>query len=114
MDHVIFRTMAKIAFNYLAYWEGGPFVQQQGFDRARRYIRWGEIPDYKLLRVDEEAILGDEPTVGSRRLCHLITVSWAGDGVCNPVALARQLSSFRKASRASIAGLRSKCRTHSR
>lgn len=81
MDHVIFRAVAKIAFNYLAYWEDGAFVRQQGFDRARRYIRWGEIPNYELLRIDEEPILGDESTVGSRRLGHLITVGWAGDGV---------------------------------
>ncbi len=81
MDHVIFRAMAQIAFNYLAYWEGGPFVQQQGFDRARRYIRYGEIPNYELLRVNEEPILGDEPTVGNRRFGHLITIGWADDGV---------------------------------
>jgi hypothetical protein len=81
MDHVIFRAMAKIAFNYLAYWEGGPFVQQQGLDRARRHIRRGEIPNYELLRVDEEPILGDEPTVGNRRLGHLTTIGWADDGV---------------------------------
>jgi hypothetical protein len=81
IDHVVFRSIAKIAFNYLAYWEGADFVQHQVFDNVRRYIRWQHEPSYKLIYVDEKAILEDEPVEGERRLGHLINVNWATDGV---------------------------------
>jgi HNH endonuclease len=81
IDHAIFRSVAKIAFNYLAYWEGSEFVQHRAFDKVRRYIRWQHAPGYKLIQVDEKAILENEPIEGMRRLGHLITVNWAADGV---------------------------------
>jgi len=81
IDHVIFRSVAKIAFNYLARWEGSDFVQHRAFDKARRYIRWGHAPGYKLIQLDEKAILADEPIEGMRRLGHLVTVNWAQDGI---------------------------------
>jgi HNH endonuclease len=81
IDHVIFRSVAKIAFNYLAHWEGAAFVQHRAFDRARRYVRWQHAPGYKLLHIDERAVLADEPIEGMRRLGHLITVDWAQDGI---------------------------------
>jgi hypothetical protein len=80
IDHVIFRAIAKIAFNYLAYWEGPQFVQHRDFDKARRYIRWGHLPGYQMTLVDETAILAGEPLEGPRALGHLITMSWAQDG----------------------------------
>ena len=81
IDHIIFRAIAKIAFNYLVFWQGSGFVQQPSFDAVRRYILKGENPDYMMIDVQETAILGDEPVVGSRRLGHLITTNWAQDGV---------------------------------
>lgn len=81
IDHVIFRAVAKIALNYLAYWEGADFVQHSVFDKARRYIRWGHAPGYSLVRMVENAILANEPIEGLRSLGHLITVNWAQDGV---------------------------------
>jgi len=47
----------------------------------RRFIRYGERPDYPLIQVADEAILGDEPIVGERRLGNLITTGVATDGV---------------------------------
>jgi hypothetical protein len=47
----------------------------------RRFIRYGERPDYPLIQVAEEAILGDEPIEGERRLGNLITTGIAMDGV---------------------------------
>jgi hypothetical protein len=74
IDHVIFRAIAKIAFNYLAYWEGTDFVQHPDFHKAREYIRWGHVPVDALIRSDETAILQDDPREGPRTLGHLITV----------------------------------------
>lgn len=81
IDHRIFRTIAKIAFNYLVFWQGPEFVQQPSFDAVRRYVREGEKPGYKMIDVQEAAILADEPVVGRRRLGHLITANWAQNGV---------------------------------
>ena len=61
IDHAIFRAIAKIAFNYLAYWQGADFVQHPDFGKARRYIRWGHFPGFKTIQVDNTAILEREP-----------------------------------------------------
>jgi HNH endonuclease len=81
IDHIVLRAISKIAFNYLARWEGSDFVQHRAFDKARRYIRWGHAPGYKLIQLDEKAVLADEPIEGTRRLGHLVTVNWAHDGI---------------------------------
>jgi hypothetical protein len=78
---VIWRAVAKIAFNYLAYGEGAAFVHHPAFDAARRYIRHGEVPEFPMVQMMDEAILAEEPIEGMRVLGHLITVSWASDGV---------------------------------
>ncbi len=41
-DEIIYRGMAKIAFNYLAKICGGAFVLSAGFNEIRNYIRFGE------------------------------------------------------------------------
>lgn len=81
VDHVIWRAVAKIAFNYLAYGEGAAFVHHPAFDAARRYIRHGEVPEFPMVQMVNEAILAEEPIEGMRVLGHLITVNWASDGV---------------------------------
>jgi hypothetical protein len=76
IDHVIRRAIAKISFNYLAYWQGAGLVHRPEFDMARRYIRYGELPDYPMMSIDEVAILRDEPLEGLRVLGHIITTAW--------------------------------------
>ena len=79
IDRKIFRAIAKIGFNYLSYWQETEFMYQGSFDVIRRYIRYGEGVDYPLVIVLEKAILSDEDS-SRRRLGHLITVNWSGDG----------------------------------
>jgi hypothetical protein len=79
IDSTIFRTVAKIALNYLAYWEGKDFVQHHLFDTSRGFIRYNMKADYALVKVDDKPILGDEPVEGKRRLGHIVTVNWAAD-----------------------------------
>jgi len=81
IDDRIMRGIAKIAFNYLAYWQGSAFVLHKDFDIIRKFILKGEKPDYPLVRIIDKPILGDEPIVGKRRLGHLITTNWAKDEV---------------------------------
>jgi hypothetical protein len=76
IDHVIRRAVAKISFNYLAYWQGADFLHGEEFDMARRYIRHGTLPDYPMISIDEVAILEGEPIEGLRVLGHIITTAW--------------------------------------
>lgn len=79
VDDVVVRPIAKIAFNYLAFWEGKDFVLDHSFDTIRNYIRFGIKPDYPFFLTVDDPILGDEPIEGLRRVGHLITVDWALD-----------------------------------
>ena len=81
LDSFIFRALAKIGFNYLAYWEGSNFVFQDEFNTIRRYIRYGDETNYTLIRPIDKNILGDEPIDGSKRLGHIITLNWTVDKV---------------------------------
>jgi len=94
IDSPIFRTLAKIAFNYIAYWEGRDFLLDQSFDASRSFIRYGKQADYPLVRVDDNPILGDEPFEGRRRLGHIVTVDWAADRI----SIVSQISLFNWAS----------------
>jgi hypothetical protein len=76
IDHVIRRAVAKISFNYVAYWQGAAFLHGPEFDMARRYIRYGTLPDYPMMSTDEVAILEGEPIEGLRVLGHIITTAW--------------------------------------
>ena len=81
IDQQIFRAIAKISFNYLLLWQGAEFLLEAPFNPIRRYIRYAENPGYKLIQMQDQAILADEPVVGQRRLGHLLTSNWAVDGV---------------------------------
>ncbi len=94
IDSTIFRTVAKIAFNYLAYWEGRDFLLHQSFNPSRSFIRYGKQADYPLVRVDDNPILGEEPVEGMRRLGHIVTVNWAADRI----SIISQVSLFNWAS----------------
>ena len=74
IDQTIFRALAKIAFNYLAYWAGPDFVIRKPFHPIRQYIRFGKKEFYPFVVIIEKTILGDEPIVGKRRVGHLITL----------------------------------------
>jgi hypothetical protein len=93
IDSTIFRTVAKIAFNYLALGEGRDFLLHESFDTSRSFIRYGKKADYHLVRVDNNPILGDEPFEGRRRLGHIVTVNWAADRI----SIVSQVSLFNEA-----------------
>lgn len=79
IDDPIYRAVAKIGFNYLAYWQGRKFMLEADFNPTRRFIRYGVKPQCSLIKIREEPILGDEPVYGKRRSGHLLTVDWAAD-----------------------------------
>lgn len=90
IDSTIQRAVAKIAFNYLAYWEGADFVRQSTFDTVRNFIRHDRRPSYPLVNVVNAAILHDECDLAERRVGHLVTLNWAADGE----SMVAQLSLF--------------------
>lgn len=79
IDDTIFRAVAKISFNYLAYWQGREFMLEADLNPTRRYIRCGVKPQYDLIKILQEPILGDKPLCGKRRSGHLLTVDWTSD-----------------------------------
>lgn len=81
IDHKILRAVSKIAFNYLAYWEGSKFITGTSFNNIRSYIRLGNIPDYHLCIPTDLPVLSDEPIEGKRVIAHMITVNYAKDGL---------------------------------
>lgn len=79
INETIKRGIAKIAFNYLAYWQGAEFVFNEKFDNIRNFIRWANKPDHPTFEMDDKPILADEPWGGKSRLGHIITLNWASD-----------------------------------
>ena len=79
IDQTLMRTVAKIAFNYLAYWQKRDFVLHDDFNVIRNFILKGERPPYQVIQVEQNSILGDEPIKGKRRSGHIVTVNWAQD-----------------------------------
>jgi hypothetical protein len=77
IGQVIYRGIAKIAFNYFTYWAGSKTAMNESFNPIREYIRYGRKTAYPVVIIIEKAILGDEPIVGKRRLGHLLTIDWS-------------------------------------
>ena len=75
------RAVAKIGFNYLAYWQGADFVLHKDFDVIRKFILSGDKTDFPLVRIEQNSVLRDEPIEGKRRTGHIVTIGWANDGV---------------------------------
>jgi len=93
IDKTIYRAIAKIGFNYLAYFNNSDLIFQDEFNVIRNFILKGKEPSYSLVRVDSQSILADEK-ISSRRSMHIITVNWAGDGssILAKVSLFNQLT----------------------
>jgi hypothetical protein len=79
IDSILFRAIAKTAFNYFTYWKGADLARQTEFDVIRSYIRKGVQPSYPLVAILDRPILADESDVGLRRLGHIVTLDWSKD-----------------------------------
>jgi len=60
LDAVIFRTIAKITFNYLAKVKGYEYTLNQKFDVMREYVRVGVKPNINPVRIERGHILAEE------------------------------------------------------
>jgi hypothetical protein len=78
IDKIIFRGIAKIAFNYLAYIEGEDFTLKVDFNDIRRFIRYGEeVTVFRHVIIQNKPILYDEQRLGIQEtIGHIVTLSW--------------------------------------
>jgi hypothetical protein len=70
------RTVAKYSFNFLAYSCGADFVLGSDFNAARRFVRFGEVPGYRIVRESFQPILRDDEVERRQTSGHLLTVDW--------------------------------------
>jgi hypothetical protein len=75
------RCMAKYSFNFLAFVCGAAFVLDRSFDVIRRFIRYGDTPEYPVVVERFQPILRDDSRTRRQTSGHLLTVSWAASGV---------------------------------
>ena len=77
LDADVFRTIGKIAFNYLAHAAGTSFCLAPDFDPFRRFVRYGEGDWRMFFRLSQQPLLMDEIRFGIRETSgHLLTVEW--------------------------------------
>jgi hypothetical protein len=81
VNKCIRRCMAKYVFNFLAEIGGVTFVLERDFDPIRRFIRYGETPNYDLVLERYGPILHDDSATHRQTSGHLLTVGWAASGV---------------------------------
>jgi hypothetical protein len=76
LDDIIFRGVAKIAFNFLTYVKGPDFVLRSDFDDMREYIRTGKKPSQPPVIVTKMPILRGDDTSYRQTNAHVVVVGW--------------------------------------
>lgn len=76
IDSAIFRAIAKISFNYVAWVHGSDFVLRPDFDDARNYIRYGKEPILCVVKPDKNPILSEDSRRYHQTNGHLIVFDW--------------------------------------
>jgi hypothetical protein len=80
LDEGVFRTVGKIAFNYLAYVVGADFCLSTDFDVFRQYVRHGKGNWQSFISISREAALLDDcGTRTTQTRGHLLSVDWPRD-----------------------------------
>jgi hypothetical protein len=94
LDDIIFRGVAKIAFNFLAHFKGADFVWRSDFDPIREYIRFGRAPRQAPVKVLQFPILHREDAIYRQTNGHIIVLTWdnAQQGIVCLVSLFNHLA----------------------
>jgi len=77
-DVLLYRAIAKIAFNYLAYTKGRDFALRSIFDQTRSFIRQASSANTLVRRTSLMNIHGDREEAARRR-GHVVAVELAAD-----------------------------------
>jgi hypothetical protein len=79
-DAMLFRGVAKIAFNYMAWVAGAEFARGGDFNAARQFIRYGIKPPHPVVIPRRRPILADDTPTLRQTNGHLLTLNWSADG----------------------------------
>lgn len=85
IDRVLMRSIAKVAFNYLAYHYEG-IARMEQFDAIRRYIRYDIVPSASPVSLSAGEFLAGLPA-DRAPLAHGVGVSWNRGQVVGQVTL---------------------------
>lgn len=81
----VFRAIAKIAFNYLAYFNSTSLVTQECFDPIRNFIIKGTGEWHQFMQIEKEPIVPDNN--GMAADVHLVTVHTSEKSIFSSVSL---------------------------
>jgi len=94
MDSVIFRNIAKIAFNYLAKTKSAEYALAPKFDVIRNYIITGNKPTSKLVAIERGHILADETNKKYFLEGHIFTTETRGSAVISKMSLTNMFNFY--------------------
>jgi hypothetical protein len=94
LDNIIFRGVAKISFNFLAYSRGADFALRPDFDAIRNYIRFGVKPPRPPVIVTKIPILRGDDASYRQTNGHVIVLDWdkMNEGIVCLVSLFNHLT----------------------
>ncbi len=94
LDDIIFRGVAKIAFNFLAHSKGADFVLGSDFDPIRNYIRRGATLPRPPVIVTKLPILRGDDAFYRQTNGHVIVLDWdkVNEGIVCLVSLFNHLT----------------------
>lgn len=76
LDDIIFRGIAKIAFNFLTHLKGPDFVLRSDFETIRDYIRLGVQTRKPLVAVSKIPILHGDSALYRQTNGHVVVLDW--------------------------------------
>lgn len=94
IDDVLFRAIAKIAFNYLAKVKGAEFTLDSRFDTIREYIKTGVKPNFKIVEIKEGHILAEETFNKYFFEGHIFTIQTKGNRIIGKISLSNTFAFY--------------------
>jgi len=94
MDNVILRTIAKIAFNYLAKVNGAEYALDTKFDIVREYIKTGVKPSFNIVKIKKGHILAEETNNRYFLEGHVFTIEDRGDYIISKISLTNSFNFY--------------------
>jgi len=94
MDVVIFRTIAKIAFNYLAKVRTAEYALSPKFDSVRNFIHNGCDPKVKLVTIERGHILAEETDKKYFLQGHIFTLETRGSTIISKISLTNMFNFY--------------------
>lgn len=94
IDNVLYRAIAKIAFNYLAKVKGAEYALDSRFDAVREYIKTGEKPNFKIVEIKEGHILAEETDNKYFFEGHIFTIQTKGKRIIGKVSLSNTFAFY--------------------